>query len=464
MARFPLFGTGAEAKSVRYSAQRRLNVFVEPRKDGDRAQAAWYGTAGLSLFGSSLGDAPVRGMLQAGDYLYCVHRGTLYQVNSAGTATSRGTLSTTSGRVDMAWDGTYVVIVDGTVGYTFHTGTNAFSVISDADFPDTCNTCAFIAGRILVDKNGTGEFYCGDSYAPTSWDATNFATAESSPDDLVRVYVDGGEIVLFGDKTTEFWGNTGAADFPFGPVQGAAVEWGLAARWSVAQLGGSIAFLASNRLGQVQVVSLQGYAPRVISDADLETKINRYTTTSDATAFSYLLGGHVFYQLNFPTDGKSWLFDLNSGLWSELESGTEGARHRCEMGANFNGQTIAADYETGQLYVLDLDVYTDNGAVIARELRSRHVFGENPTTIRELWLDMETGIGLESGVAPQVMLSISRDGGHSWGNERWASAGGIGEYTKAVKWRRLGMADDFVLKFRMTEPCKFAVLGAWLTT
>lgn len=464
MARFPLFGTGLEAKSLRNSAQRRLNVFMEAKKDGDRQQMAWYGTAGLSLFGSSLGDTPVRGMYQLGDYLYCVHRGTLYQINAAGTATSRGTLSTTEGRVDITGDGTYIVIVDGTAGYSFHTGTNAFAVISDADFPDTCNTCGFIAGRVLVDKDGTGSFYCGDSYAPTSWDATNFATAESSPDDLVRVYVDGGEIILFGSRTTEFWGNTGAADFPFGPVQGATAQWGLAARWSVAQLGNSVTFLASNQLGQVQVVNLQGYTPRVISDVDLETLINRYTVTSDATAFSYLAGGHQFYQLNFPTAGKSWLYDLHSGLWSELEAGTEGARHRAEMGTNFNGKTIVADYATGQLYELDLDTYTDNGAVIAREMRSRHVFDENPVTIRELWLDMETGVGLEGGVEPQLMLQVSRDGGHTFGNERWTGLGGIGEFTKQAKFRRVGMADDFVLKVRMTEPVRFACLGAWLTT
>lgn len=464
MARYPLFATGAQAKSVRYSAQRRLNVFVEAKKEGDRQQLAWYGTAGLNLFSSSFGDTPVRGLFQMGDYLYAVHRGTLYQINNAGTATSRGTLSTTSGRVDMTGDGTYVAIVDGAAGYTFHTGTNTFAVISDAQFPDTCNTCAFIAGRVLVDKTGTGEFYAGDSYNPTSWDATMFATAESFPDDLVRVFVDGGEIILFGTDQIEFWGNTGNLDFPFGVIQGASVEWGLAARWSVAKLGGSVALLAKNRLGNVQVVTISGYRPQVISDVDMETRINRYSVTSDASAFSYLLGGHSFYQINFPTAEKSWLFDLHSGLWTELEYGTQGARHRCELATQFNGRTIAADYETGQLYELDLDAYTDNGQVIAREMISRHVFAEDPITMREFWLDMETGIGLEGGAEPQVMLAISRDGGHTFGSERWAGAGEIGEYGKRVVWRRLGMADDMVLKIRMTEPCKFAVLGAWVTT
>lgn len=464
MARYPLLATGLVAKSVRFSAQRRLNVFVEIVKDGDRQTMAWYGTAGLSLFGSSLGDTPVRGMFQMGDYLYVVHRGTLYQINNAGTATSRGTLSTTEGRVDMTGDGTYVALVDGTAGYTFHTGTNTFATITDGDFPDTCNTCAYLAGRVLVDKNGTGEFYCGASYNPTSWDATEFASAESSPDDLVRVWVDGGEIVLFGGRTTEFWGNTGAADFPYGPVQGAAVDYGLAARWSVAQLGNSTAFLAQNRQGQLQVVMLNGYQPRVISNPDFETAINRYTVKSDATALSYVYAGHPFYQLNFPTEGKSWLFDMHSGLWGELEYGTAGARHRAEIASNFNGRTIVSDYSTGQLYVLDPDVYTDNGVVCARELITRHVFGEEPVTLREVWLDMETGVGLSGGVEPQMMLQVSRDGGHTFGDERWVGVGQIGEFAKRCVYRRLGASDDFVLKFRYTEPCKLAVVGSWLTS
>lgn len=464
MARYPLLSAGAEAKSVRFSAQRRLNVYMEVNKQGDRQQAAWYGTAGLNLFGVSLGDTPVRGLFQMGNFLYAVHRGTLYQINNAGTATNRGTLSTSSGRVDMTGDGTYVVIVDGTAGYTFHTGTNTFATITDADFPDTCNTCAFIAGRVLVDKTGTGEFYAGASYLPTSWDAAEFATAEASTDDLVRVYVNGSEIMLFGAKTTEFWGNTGALDFPFGPIQGAAMEYGLAARWSVSQMDNAVAFLASNELGQVQVLAISGYAPRVISDPDMETKINRYTVVSDASAFSYLLGGHTFYQLNFPTAEKSWLFDAHSGLWSELEYGTSGERHRAEIGTNFNGRTIVSDYETGQLYELDIDTYTDNGQVIARELRTRHVYSEDPITIREVWLDMETGVGLEGGVTPQLMMSVSKDGGHSFGNERWVSVGDIGEYKTRAAWRRLGTATDWVLKFRFTEPCKFAVVGSWVTT
>jgi hypothetical protein len=96
-------------------------------------------------------------------------------------------------------------------------------------------------------------------------------------------------------------------------------------------------------------------------------------------------------------------------------------------------------------------------------MRSRHVFDENPITVRELWLDMETGIGLEGGTEPQVMLQLSKDGGHSWGHERWCSAGAIGEYSQRVVYRRLGASEDFVIKVRMTEPCKFAVMGAWMT-
>jgi hypothetical protein len=63
-----------------------------------------------------------------------------------------------------------------------------------------------------------------------------------------------------------------------------------------------------------------------------------------------------------------------------------------------------------------------------------------------------------------MMLQVSRDGGNTWGSERWCGAGEIGEYRKRVIWRRLGAADDFVIKFRWTEPCKLAVLGSWINT
>jgi hypothetical protein len=69
------------------------------------------------------------------------------------------------------------------------------------------------------------------------------------------------------------------------------------------------------------------------------------------------------------------------------------------------------------------------------------------------------------GVDPQVMLRFSDDGGHTWSNERWASMGRIGQYSKRVIFRRLGMTTklrDRVYEVSGTDPVKIVIVGAEL--
>mgnify|MGYP004706794155 CR=1 FL=1 len=129
-------------------------------------------------------------------------------------------------------------------------------------------------------------------------------------------------------------------------------------------------------------------------------------------------------------------------------------RHRAELGVNYLDKTIVTDYENGNLYRLDPDVYTDNGDPIYLELISRHIAKDNKRiTIDKLQLDIEAGVGLETGQGenPQIMLSVSKDGGHTYGTEQWCSMGRIGSYSARAIWRRLGQARDWTFKFRISE-------------
>jgi hypothetical protein len=128
-------------------------------------------------------------------------------------------------------------------------------------------------------------------------------------------------------------------------------------------------------MGECQVVILNGYTPKPVGGQDFLNAINQYSTVSDATAFSYMLNGHPFYQINFPTAGASWLYDGQTGVWSELQSDT--GRHRANIATLFLGKTYCTDYANGKIYKLDPTVYTDNGTAIPREIISRHLTGDN---------------------------------------------------------------------------------------
>lgn len=460
----PIFGLGINAGSPTVSAQRRLNCFYEFQPDGEKTRVVVYGTPGLTLFTSALGATPVRGWIQIGDLIYIAHRGTLWSVNNAGTLTSLGTLNTTTGYVDMAYNGTLILIVDGTNGYTYTIGSATFAQIADPDFPNGARTCDWLDGQFVVD-DGVDSDQFNISSTGTAWDAADVATAESQPDGIERVITDHGEVLLFGSQTIEPWGNTGDADFPFAPIKGSIAEMGLAARWSLCKFNDGLAFLGRNIQGQAQVYYLKGYTPIKISSQQFDAVIAGYAGLESATGFAFMDRGHPMYQINFPGPGKSWRFDASTNDFFEVAYDVDEERHRANLQLEFLGRTMVSDYENGDIYILDSDVYTDNGTYIARELRGRHLFDANePLIVNELYVDFETGVGLVDGQGedPQIMLQISKDNGHTWGNELWTEIGAIGRYLTRAHWRRLGVAYDWVFKLRMTDPVKFVVTFAAL--
>lgn len=459
-----IFGIGLAAKSPVVSSQRRLNLYLEFRPEDDGIRVVAMGTPGLDLF-TNFGDTPVRGLHAMGSLLYVVHRGNFWEVNNAGVATLRGTLLTTTGRVYFADNGTSLMIVDGTYGYTFNTSTPAtpLAQITDADYV-AANTVTWQDQYFIQDKVSSGRFYISALGDPTNWNALDFSNADGSPDNLVRVFADHGELILFGEVTTEFWGNSGAQDFPYSRLGSSVVEWGLAARESLTKFDSTLMYLGRNRLGEQQVVMLNGYTPQTVGGQDFLNAINSYTTTSDATAYSYMLGGHPMYQINFPTAGKSWLYDGSTKVWSELQSDT--GRHRGNMATLFLGTVIVGDYANGKLYRLNKNTYTDNGVMIPREIISKHMFAENYIPISQLWIDMEVGVGLATGQGsnPQAMLSCSEDRGRTWGNELWEPFGAIGDFGQPqARWNRLGSSYSWTFKLRITDPVKVAIMSdGWM--
>ena len=524
----PLFGLGHQGKSPAVTAQRRLNVYYEFHQEQDRTAVSIHGTPGLILF-ANFGDTPVRGWLAVNNTLYTVHRGTLYTVSNAAVKTAVGTLNTTSGKVSMAYNGSQVMIVDGTNGYIYDETYSTFAQIKQYSTGTTTATTAnklvdsgasfdsdgTTAGQIVYNTTDSTQatitavdsattlsvssdiFTSGENYAVGNnsfqngaatvtflntyfivessdqfyisganngfdWDATDFATAESSPDGIVRVYSDHGDLILFGALTTENWGNSGATDFPFSKVQGISAEWGLAAMWSIAKFDNSLMYLAKNRMGEVMLVRLEGYYPQPIKDDEFHALINSYSTVSDATGFGYLLGGHPMYQINFPSEGKSWLYDGSTNLMTELKSYGV-TRHRAELYAHFINQNYVSDYSNGKIYRLDRSTYDDNGDAIVRQLRSKHIFKDDKNIIVDsLQLNIETGTGLATGQgsAPLAMLRYSKDLGHTWSGEIQASIGAIGKYETRCIWRRLGVSRDWVFEISISDPIPVHITGA----
>lgn len=464
----PIFGSGIAGESQVITAQRRLNCYLENREDGDKTKIAIIGTPGLNpvfTINSSL-NLPMRALAGDAIYLYACSYNQFLQCNaSTGATINSNTITSFSGQCSMAVSPTQVVITDGITGYVYAIATNTFTTLSSGStWPAVgSRTCTFVSGFFVAEQPGTQSFWVSNAFDGSTWNALATASASSDGDTILAVDQLSGNLIVFMGNTMEYWQNVGTFPQPFQPVQSAFNQWGLGAVFSRAHVDQSLIFLAVNVNGVAQVVIANYYSVNVISTSDLETIINGFSTFSDAVALTYNVGKHSMYQITFPTANRSFLYDTSTGIWSEVQTGTSTipARHWGNISAWAAGKNFIADYASNQIYQMSPTVYTDNGSqTIIRQVITRHVLSEfNRIRISLLYIDMETGVGLQSGQGsnPQIMLKSSKDNGRTWSAERWVTLGKIGAYLTRVIWRRFGSARDYVFSITMSDPVKFVI-------
>ena len=485
MKPIPLFGWGVNAYSSYVSRQKRLNCFYEIRKDGDKNQLIVRGTPGVTTY-ITLPTAPIRGWHVVSNILYVVGGLTLYSVTINGVMTAIGGLDLAStGNVAMDDNGVQLLVVDGLVGYiyTIVTGTYAqsalnaagsFGKITDLNFPNGTTSVCFLDGRLIVNKPNTRQFYVSEYYDGTGWtnvqSLPTFSTKDNGSDLLVSVSVLNGILHLHGQQSTEFWQDVGTSPLPFARVSGATRNEGIAAQYSLAFIDDMQLFLGQSlHGGNVEVTLMQGFNMKKVSTEDIDNIIRSFTVWQDAIGFGYIVDGHKMYQLTFPSASKSFLYDVTTDFWFDLQSGVGlTGRHIANFGVTFNSFTYVSDSSTGIIYKFDPNTYTDNGALIKRQVTSKHVtMAGNRFGIDEVYLDIETGVGLQTGQGqdPQINLQISKDGGRTFGIERWKPMGKVGQYkSPRVMWNRFGASQDFVFQWTMTEPVKFTIVGGAVKT
>jgi hypothetical protein len=447
------------------SAQRRLNCYFENRIDGDKTKVAVYGTPGMVLQFSL--PTLIRGMLGTQSSLYAVAGNTFYSLSSTGSTLYSKTISTGSGTVVMAGSASQMLFVDGSGAYLWD-GTACNPLVA-AGFPYGAKTITFCSGYFVSEQPGSQKFWVSNVYDGSQWSALSFASAAQYSDNILAVDSLIGNLVLFSERHIEFWQNVGTSPEPFAPLLSATSEYGLAAIYSRAHIASTIIYVAENPQGTAQVCQINGYQVTPISTPDLEYTMAQFSTVSDAVAMSYVIDGHPMYQVTFPTADRSFLYDVSTGIWSEVQTGVTAnyaTRHIGNFSTYYAGNILISDYKNGNVYRPVTDVYTDNGATVLREIVTRHgSIDFNTFTIDEMYLDMSTGVGLNTGQgsAPLITLEVSKDNGRTYSTPRQLQVGPLGNYRQRVIARRFGSARDFVFRFRMSDPVKFVITEGAVT-
>lgn len=468
--KLPIAGPAYESASQDINYQRCINWFPINSGPEGRGGIALLPTPGLKQIVSAAATGEVRAIIVFDDSIYAVVGATMYKVTfneDAVTATvaSQGTLSSDNGPVHWARNNTQIILVDGTVnGYIHTVSTDTFAEITDVDFIGG-DDVVFMDSFFIVIQPNSAVLHSSKSSDGTLWDSIDVVTAEAAADNLVGLAVDKRELWAFGEQSVEvYFDAANATGFPFTRRDTALIDYGCASTDSIVNVDNALIFLDSR--GFVVQAGVNSYQPDMISSEAISREIRSYSVTDDAKAYQYSDRGHLFYVLTFPTEKKTWVFDLSIRQWHERASFTqddEFTRERINVHARFKSFDLVGDFENGNLYVMSDKYFDDDGDPIHRlRTTSFQQMEFNFVGVDSLEIHMESGKADQTGAGsdPQMMMRYSHDGGYTWSHQMARSIGKVGEYGKRIRWNRLGSGREWIFEFRITDDIAVALIDA----
>ncbi len=419
-------------------------------------------------------------MLEIQGRCFAVAGGRLYEVNEHGDTSNIGSVGTVD-TVSMAANANQLVITSRVGGGWILPLDNpaGYAQITAPGFPVGCDSITYQDTYFIAAHPETQEFGISSPNNGFEWDPLDFASKEGYPDFVAGVQMVRRQLWVYGTETSEIWWNSGQANFPFQPIQGALTQVGLAAVRSPAIVGNGLFWLGKNSRGTAVAFAEQNFVPIRVSNHAIEAAWSSYPTVSDAVGYGYEENGHTFYVISFPSANKglgaTWVLDTHIGFWHEwdwwsLATGTSQAalaRFHCFCFEKH----LTLDWKDGKVWEQSLDTYTDpdygdttTTGVIRRVRRSPHV-DKSKTRVRHRRMQMD----IEAGTCPVdtfpvYSLRFSDDGGFTWSNELIRHIGGAGQYAYQLIWRQLGSSRDRVYEVVSTEPINHAWAACYLET
>lgn len=464
-----LVGPSYQMFSLPFDAQRTMNLFPVMDEMGKEVSSL-YMTPGLLEF-SDTGAGDCRGCFTVDNgRCFFVAGSSVFEIEADGSSSLIGSLNQSSGNVSFADNGFQLGICDGETIYIFTYATNDFAEVSDPDFPGAA-TLTFLNGYFIVNKPDSGRFYISGLYDGTSWDALDFATAEGSPDNLIRVISALGQLWLMGTNTIEIWQNTGgsaANAFPFQRINGSRIDIGCLAPYSVIAMDNSLFWLGGDEYGRGFVYRTSGFSPSKISTEPIELQLQNVSNLADVNTYAYQQQGHLFFVMTGGGLETTLVYDVTTQQWHERSYlNTEGDYEQhlgkcCTFAFN---KHLVGDRRSGIIYNMSMDYYNDNGSAIARDRIYTHISNEDQRIrFNQLDIGVETGVGSQNGndENPLISLRLSRDGARTWSDPFTKEIGAIGKYQTKITFRRLGVADQMTFRLRITSGVKVVITGSYL--
>lgn len=402
MARFGFVGPSYQSQSVNADAQSCVNFFPEILESGSgKSSLALYPTPGLQI-AYILGVDPIRCTYTFNGRSFAVSGTNLVELNVDGTMTIYAGLANDGQVAIIAGGGAsgalQLLIQSGGNGYVFNLQTNTLTQVPPAMQIGPWSNVMWIDGFFIAAIANSSAFQLSNINDATTWNLANVTGIELIPDLVVSSLADHREAWLWGSRNAVVYFNSGDPLFPFAPIPGAFLEQGSIAQWGALRIDNTICWLGGDERGAGIAWRAQGYSPVRISNHAVEYAWQNYPTIADAIAYPYQDAGHSFAVWSFPTAGKTWAYDVSTGMWHERafhnpNSGQFEA-HRARFHTFNFGKHLVGDYTTGIIYRMSTNVYNDFGNPIVRVRRAPHISSEQEWIFHhQLQVDAEMGLG-----------------------------------------------------------------------
>jgi len=486
------------------------NMYLE-NAQSENAKAQYYllKIPGLRRFGSipamNLGACRMnRTMSNLRTFL--VLGNALVELNADGSLTTRGYLNTFNGVVYAADNGNLLMLVDGTNGWILRYSDNNFTQIQDPNFPGvSAGTVAptFVTYNdtyFIVNLPNSNQFYYSYTYYMSQasdltktpydpavqtgyWNPLNSAEKIGYADNISAIINCNDYIWALGYNTIELFYDTGNSNGElYARYQGAVLNVGCKAPYSVAIYQNNIFFLGSDNTGTIGVFSNDGMNPQRISTRGIEQLIESMGNYSDCIGFTYAQSGHSFYVMQFPSANATLVYDTVTNAWhqrSKLIAATGQLVRWDGMFASSNfDKLIMGDAATSAVYQLDPtyqqnDNPMDSGVNYIRCVKTpplNFVNGQWVIYHRvQIICNQGSGTAVNTaagvGIDPQVQLAWSDDGGQTWSNELSSPIGEQGNYGTRTMYWALGRSRNRQYRIVMTDPVPFilVLMIAWVS-
>lgn len=477
MLGIPLLSGAYQAKSVIASAQRCINLYLEGNPQGVKAPmpTTHYQRPGKRTVWTPPGAGAGRGLYRAsnGD-LFAVVNDTVYFINPAFVHNVIGNIVAGNNPISMADNGVTggaeIALVDGTTtGYSIDMNTYAFAPIVDPSGVFTgADVAAYLSTFFIFNTVPNTQNFVISQPNSLTFDALDVAAKSAYADNLITLGIRSKELWLYGDNnSTEPWILSGALDFPFEAMPSTFLPYGCAAKYSQIFADTSLFWISINQQGRAIFVKSEGYVPKRISTHAIESMVQKFPTISDAIGQAFQIEGHTFVLWHFPSADKTLVYDIATEQWGQWAwTDGDGVLHRdraCFYTSAYN-KNFAQDWETGQVYEINAEIYDDDGSPVTY-IRGFPVVEKslNRITHNALRAYMECGTEPDpNNPAPVVLLFISDDGGKTYYDPIEMPLGAQGEYDAVAQATRLGQARNRVYELLWSANAKIALNGIYI--